>query len=174
MKQHSNSSRIKNLSNSQDLATKYGGYDAIHRIIYELYHDMGDHPEIAYHFVGVDLERLSKLQAQFVCRALGARVPYEGKPIGPIHVPLKISEYQFDGIINAFEKIFLKNGFAPLDVAQIRRTLRHFRPMVVTCEYTWLDRVMIPLYVIWDRLRFMFTAQERIPEASKRSLIPKD
>jgi hypothetical protein len=43
---------------------KYGGFDFFHNIIYQLYIELFDHVEISYHFLGVNLQKLSLLQAQ--------------------------------------------------------------------------------------------------------------
>ena len=66
---------------------KYGGYSTIYNAIEDLYEEMCDHPEIAQHFLGVDLERLIKLQTQFVSKALGGPVEYKGRPMGRAHAP---------------------------------------------------------------------------------------
>ena len=66
---------------AESIYEKHGGYNIISKIVYELYQELCDHPEIAQHFVGVDLERLIKLQTQFVAKALGGPVTYTGRPM---------------------------------------------------------------------------------------------
>jgi hemoglobin len=72
---------------------KYGGYDFFHKCIYDLYLDMFDHPEISYHFVGVDIERLSKFQALFLTRAIGGPDVYKGGIIKDVHGHMGITPY---------------------------------------------------------------------------------
>ncbi len=50
---------------------------------------------IGFHFRGVDAAQLSKREFQFTARALGARMPYEGRPIKEAHAPFAIMGGQF-------------------------------------------------------------------------------
>ena len=78
---------------------KYGGYDFFHKIIYELYLELFDHIEISYHFIGVDIERLSNLQAQYLCEAIGGPKMYQGRNIAVVHKYLRVTDYEFDTVV---------------------------------------------------------------------------
>lgn len=139
-----------------NLCDKYGGYETYHKIIYELYLDLFDHPEVSYHFVGVDPFHLSALQAQFVCRALGGNVKYKGRSLAVVHKDMNISEFQMNEVLNAFRGIFLKNGFESADVEKICGVLSRFAPLVVKCKLSWIDKIMILIYHLWDRISIKF------------------
>jgi hemoglobin len=131
---------------------KYGGYDFFHKCIYGLYLEMFDHPEISYHFIGVDIERLSKHQTQFLVRAIGGPVLYEGGPIKEVHALKNISEYEFAEIAKAFRDVFLKHGVQEADVYFIMNFVASFKPQIVTCKVSKMDLFMIPIYRFFKRI----------------------
>ncbi|MFT6632670.1 MAG: hemoglobin [Bacteriovoracaceae bacterium] len=137
-----------------NLYDKYGGFEAYHKIIYKLYLDLFDHPEVAYHFIGVNIETLSKHQAQFLCRALGGNVKYEGRSMKDVHLGMNISEFQFKEVAQSFSEIFLRSGFEENDVAFIMRFIGRYEKVIVSCKFSMIDRIMIPIYHIFDRVKY--------------------
>jgi hemoglobin len=131
---------------------KYGGWDFFHKCIYGLYLDMFDHPEISYHFVGVDIELLSKLQTQFLVRAIGGPETYDGRPLKQVHFPKNISEYEFKEIAKAFEGVFLKHGVSREDTTFIMNFVASFKNEIVTTKINSVDRFMIPIYQFFKRI----------------------
>lgn len=139
-----------------NLYEKYGGWDFFHRCIYDLYLDMFDRPEISYHFLGVDIETLSKHQTQFLVRAIGGPKVYQGKPIHEVHMSKEISLYQFKEIASAFKEVFIKNGVSKKDAETIMKFVASFENQVVTCKKSRIDRIMIPIYRFWKKLKKIF------------------
>ncbi len=135
---------------------KYGGWEFFHKCIYGLYLEMFDHPEISYHFLGVNIETLSKNQTQFLVRAIGGPSLYEGRPIKEVHVHKDISLFQFKEIARAFEQVFLKNGVSKEDVRVIMTFVASFEKQVVTKKITLIDRIMIPCYRLLRYLKNLF------------------
>ncbi len=130
----------------QSIYDKYGGYDTIYSAIINLYEEMCDHPEIGQHFIGVDIERLTQLQTQFVSRALGADIEYKGRSMERAHAPLHITDFQYDEISKCFSKIFVKHGFEPEDMKVIENLLFSLRKPIVTSKFNLLDFLFKPLY----------------------------
>ena len=81
---------------------KYGGFDFFHKTIYELYLELFDHIEISYHFLGVDMQRLSRMQAQFLCEAIGGPPMYKGGDVVAVHKHLRVTEYEYDIVTKRF------------------------------------------------------------------------
>lgn len=125
---------------------KYGGYDFWHSCIHDLYLDMFDHPEIAYHFIGVDIEELSKLQTQYLIRAIGGPDIYQGRPVPDLHREMGITYFQFDEIAKSFRDVFLKKGVAVQDVSTIMKFVGGHEKVIVTRKTSWIDRLMRPFY----------------------------
>lgn len=131
---------------SQSIYEKYGGYPFFHDCIYALYLDMFDHPEIAYHFIGVDIAKLSHLQAQYLTRAIGGPNYYDGRDVKALHADMKITPFQFGEIAQAFRGIFLKRGVSPADVEIIMHFILKHKKVIVTAESSPMDKVMRPVY----------------------------
>jgi hemoglobin len=125
---------------------KYGGYEFFHGCIYELYLSMFEHPEISYHFVGVDIERLSKHQAQFLVRAIGGPDLYKGRPIIDVHKEMKVSLFEFKEIASAFRNVFLKRGVSVEDTDIIMSFVGSRQRDIVTVKSNFMDRFMKPIY----------------------------
>ena len=125
---------------------KYGDFEFWHGMIYQLYLDMGDHPEISYHFIGVDLEWLSRRQAEFLVTHIGGPQLYKGPSIKVVHRAMKISGFQFDQILQAFRLIFIKNDIHEDDVKAIMDVISPFKGDIAKTNETVIDKLMIPVY----------------------------
>lgn len=107
---------------------------------------MFDHPEIAYHFLGVDLEELSKLQTQFLVRAIGGPDLYQGKPIAKVHKRMGVTPFEFNEIALSFTNVFLKNGVSQEDTDIIMKFVGGHEADIVTAKTSLIDRIMRPIY----------------------------
>lgn len=125
---------------------KYGGYDFFHDSIYGLYLDMFDHPEISYHFLGVDIQRLSRLQTQYLIRAIGGPDQYEGGPIQDVHKHMEITPFQFQEIAKSFRAVFLKKGVSVQDTDFIMQFIAGHEKQIVTAKTSLMDQLMRPIY----------------------------
>jgi|GEM_PF-2198995 len=132
---------------------KYGGWPFFQRIIFELYVELVDHPEISYHFVGVDIDRLSRLQAEFLCQAIGGPEKYQGRPIAPVHNPMGISQFQFSVVAKRFAQIFKDNGLTNEEVKIIMDFVGSYQSSIVTRKMAFIDRIMKPFYEMVYRFR---------------------
>jgi hemoglobin len=149
----------KELSRGQpgSIYNKYGGWPFFHQIIFQLYVELVDHPEVSYHFIGVDIERLSKLQAEFLCQAIGGPEKYQGKPVAVVHRAMGISEFQFAVVAKRFAQIFRDNGLTQQEVETIMNFVGSHRSAIVTRKIAWIDRIMRPIYEMVNRLsRLMY------------------
>ena len=136
------------ISKSQSLYDKYGGYNTIYKIIVDLYKELCDHPEIAQHFIGVDLDRLIKLQTQFVSRALGASIDYKGRPLRRAHHFLNITEFQYCEVGKIFISIFMKYGFNDEDARAVIELLKQEQANIVTARWSLIDSIVKPFYFV--------------------------
>lgn len=135
---------------------KYGGYDFFHKIIYELYLELFDHIEISYHFIGVDIERLSNLQAQYLCEAIGSPPMYKGRDIQHVHKFLKVTEYEFETVAKRFTEIFKNNGLEDDEVEFIMNFIKSKQPAIVTAKNTPMDRIARYIYKRIKKLKAFF------------------
>ncbi len=141
---------------AQTIYDKYGGYDFFHKIIYELYLELFDHLEISYHFIGVDIERLSNLQAQYLCEVIGAPPMYKGRNITAVHKRLRVTEYEFDTVAKRFADIFKRNGLNEDEVKFIMTFIKSKQVDVVTAKNTPMDRIARFIYKRIKKLKEFF------------------
>lgn len=125
---------------------KYGGHDFFKDCIYSLYLDMFDHPEISYHFFGVDIEELATHQTHYLIRAIGGPDLYKGRPIVEVHKELDITPFQFNEIAKSFRQVFLDKGVAPHDVNLIMDFISGHERSIVTEKTSRIDKIMRPIY----------------------------
>ena len=137
---------------STSIYDKYGGYNFFHGCIYALYLDMFDHPEISYHFIGVDIERLSHLQTQYLTRAIGGPDIYQGIDVKAAHKNLDITPFQFNEIANAFRSVFLKKGVSLEDVEVIMTFVGGHDKDIITDKTSLIDQVMRFIYRLIKKL----------------------
>jgi hemoglobin len=138
---------------TKNIYEKYGGYDFFHCCIYDLYLSMFEHPEISYHFVGVDIERLSKHQTQFLVCAIGGPELYQGGPIKEVHQHMQITPYEFKEIAKAFRNVFVQNGVETADVDIIMNFVTSHQFDVVTAKSNPVDRFMKSIYRMFDKIK---------------------
>lgn len=125
---------------------KYGGYDFWHECIYGLYLDMFDHPEIAFHFLGVDLEWLSRQQTNYLIRAIGGPDLYDGGEVQAVHAHMGITKFQYAEIAKAFRQVFLKKGVSEADTDFIMNFVASHATQIVTRKTSLMDQIMRPIY----------------------------
>jgi hemoglobin len=133
---------------AQSIYDKYGGYNTIYNIIFELYQELCDHPEIAIHFLGVDIDRLIRLQTQFVSKALGAEIEYKGRPLRRAHHDLDITGFQYKEVEKIFTALFKKHGFSEEDVEAVKGLLKAERGKIVTAKWSLIDMIVKPFYFV--------------------------
>ena len=125
---------------------KYGGYDFWHECIYGLYLDMFDHPEIAFHFLGVDLEWLSRQQTNYLIRAIGGPDLYDGGNVKDVHAHMGITKFQYTEIAKAFRQVFLDKGVSVADTDFIMDFVASHATQIVTRKTSLTDQIMRPIY----------------------------
>lgn len=74
---------------------RLGGEPVLQRVIGAFVDRMFDDFIIGFHFHGRDRARIKTFEAQHAARVLGSGTRYEGRPIAPLHRPLKINRGQF-------------------------------------------------------------------------------
>lgn len=125
---------------------KYGGFKFFHKIIYDLYLELFDHLKISYHFLGVDIERLSLRQTEYLCEAIGGPKMYKGKEIAFVHKYLRVTEYEFETVAKRFALIFINNGLDEKEVKFIMNFINSKKSLIVTTKNTPIDRLMQYFY----------------------------
>lgn len=136
-----------------NLYEKLGKEEGWYEVLYQLYCELIDHPEISHHFIGVDIERLSQLQTQYLCMAFGSPKPYLGRNLKMVHKPMGITPFQFKVVVDRIEKILKEKGVERADINQVVKVFKSHRGVVVTQKSSWIDQILIPWYKLLYRMR---------------------
>ena len=139
--------------NTVTIYEKYGGFEFFHKIIYELYLELFDHLEISYHFIGVDIERLSLRQTEFLCEAIGGPKMYKGQEITIVHKFMRVTEYEFETVAKRFAEIFKYNGLSDEEVIFIMTFIGSKKAVIVTSRNTPFDKLMRELYIFIKKIK---------------------
>lgn len=86
------------------------------------------------------------LQAQFLCQAIGGPPMYKGGNIQIVHKHMKVTEYEFETVVDRFQEIFERNGLDKDEVKFIVTFIRSNRDMIVTSKNSWIDRIVRYFY----------------------------
>ena len=136
-----------------NLYEKLGKEEGWYEVLYQLYCELIDHPEIAHHFIGVDIERLSQLQTQYLCMVFGSPKPFLGRNLKTVHKHLGITPFQFKVVVDRIEKILKNKGVERADINQVVKVFKAHRGVIVTQKRSWIDQLLIPWYRLLYRMR---------------------
>ena len=80
---------------SQPLFARFGGADGVAEIVREMYDRVQADPELAPFFENTAMERLHRMQFEFVAAALDGPIVYTGAELTEIHKGRGITPYHF-------------------------------------------------------------------------------
>jgi hemoglobin len=87
---------------------------------------------IGFFFDNFDKERLKQHEFQFTARALGADIPYSGRPLRTAHAKHPIMGGQFNRRLTLFREALQAHLVPPEIVAHLLRHTEKLRPLVTT------------------------------------------
>lgn len=124
-------------------------------MVISLYRELVDHPEIAFHFVGVDIESLVNKQA------LALRDLILNKDIGKLenhlrktHLSLGITDFQYDQVLHFFRFVFEDHGVQRFECDLMISKLEGLRSIIVTKKESPIDSLVKPFYRLIDYCLF--------------------
>lgn len=109
-----------------------GGDAGMATVVEEFYLRVMADSELAPYFVGVDLERLRGHQQAFLRAAIDGPGRYEGRPLGPVHAGLRITDAHFDRLVEHLAATLRDLGAGPGAVAFVRGRVDALRPHVAS------------------------------------------
>jgi truncated hemoglobin YjbI len=89
-----------------------GGEPALRPAIADLVRRLVTDPMIGFHFKGIDPVRLEVLEWQVAARALGADLPYEGRPLQQAHARHRILDGQFARRTHLLREVMADHGLS--------------------------------------------------------------
>ncbi len=101
---------------TDSLFNRLGGATGVAEIVEEMYRRVLDDPELAAFFEKVSLDRLHRMQFQFIAAALDGPVEYTGAELNAIHRGRGITAHHFAKFCGHFADAVEASGATPRDV----------------------------------------------------------
>ncbi|NNE00303.1 MAG: group 1 truncated hemoglobin [Pirellulaceae bacterium] len=119
------------MNNETDtLFDRLGGTSGIKNIVEEMYRRVLEDPELAPFFENVPMERLRKMQYEFLTAALDGPVHYDGRELNEIHRGRGITGHHFAKFCSHFADALEANGAAARDIDNSLGRLATFKDKI--------------------------------------------
>jgi hemoglobin len=120
----------------EPLYERFGGLDAVARVVFGFYDRVLKSPELAPYFAGVDMRRLIDHQTRFLASVMGGPASYTDAHLREVHSRFKIDNRAFDEMIEILGDTLRTFGLAEVDVDFVLSELRGRRAHIVAVTKT--------------------------------------
>jgi hemoglobin len=104
---------------SEQASTLYerlGGQEKLAKIIFDMYKLVLSDPDLAPFFKDVPIERLSRMNAEFIGAALDGPIQYSGKDLVAAHSGMNVTRQHFSKFVGYLATALEQHGIAKQDV----------------------------------------------------------
>lgn len=116
---------------SQSIYEKYG-FEAISKIVHDLYARISKSEIAAPYFVEYNIERIINHQTELLCSILGGPANYKGRELAQAHRNLSINEEAFDEVGDLIEETLEDHGLTDDEREQIMGVINGARDVIIT------------------------------------------
>lgn len=95
---------------------RLGGAEALEQYVDEMYDRVLADPELAPFFENAQMDRLRRLQYEFLARTLDGPVQYTGGDLAAVHIGRGISRHHFSQFVGHLADVLEEHGVAQADV----------------------------------------------------------
>jgi hemoglobin len=103
-------------NDAESLFDRLGGASGVAKLVEEMYARVLDDPELAPFFQNVSMDRLHRMQYQFIASALDGPVQYTGAELNSIHRNRGITAHHFASFCGHFADAVEAHGATPREV----------------------------------------------------------
>lgn len=104
------------MSQDESLFERLGGAEGVAKLVQEMYSRVQQDPELAPFFKEVEMDRLVRMQFQFMASALDGPVQYTGAELTQIHRGRGITAHHFAAFCGHFADAAEAAGASPRDI----------------------------------------------------------
>lgn len=104
---------------SDDLMTQVGGTDGLRRIVDEMYVRVLADPDLSAFFEGVQIDKLSRMQTEFIASITSGDIEYTGADLTRVHAGRGITRQHFTQFISHLTEALREHGVSPQNIDQI-------------------------------------------------------
>ena len=101
---------------SESLFERLGGASGVADIVHDMYQRVLDEPELAPFFANTSMDRLRRMQFQFIASALDGPIEYAGAELNMIHRGRGITAHHFAAFCGHFADAMEARGADPQDI----------------------------------------------------------
>lgn len=112
------------------LFERIGGAEAVAEIVRDMYRRVLADPELAHFFTKVDIERLQRMQFEFIASALGGPIQYSGAELHAIHKGRGIQAQHFSQFVGHLASAMEDRGISQQDIDQMLGRMAMFRDRI--------------------------------------------
>ena len=113
------------------LFVRLGGLEAITAVVDDFVANCAADTRINAFFVNTDIPRLKKLLVEQICVATGGPCTYTGRDMVTTHTGMKITDAQFDALVEDLVKSLDKFGVPEKEKGELLTPLAAMRPDIV-------------------------------------------
>lgn len=118
---------------TESLFDKYGGIASIVPIVNSIYRKVLSIPDLKPYFDGVDMQKLTEHQVNFIAEAMGAPTTfYEGRSLKEAHARLNITEEAFALVATALAESSQESGMEEADISTMLAAVGALKDDVVS------------------------------------------
>jgi hemoglobin len=114
------------------LFEKYGGFASVSRVVLSFYDRVLDSERLSPYFSGVDMRRQVEHQTAFMSSVMGGPASHSNEVLRQVHAHLKVTEADFDELVELLRETFEDFDFAPEDIESIIADIRARQPFIVS------------------------------------------
>ena len=119
------------MSQDDQLFARLGGATAIANIVKDMYARVLADDELAHFFKDVDMDRLHRMQLEFITSALGGPVSYSGAELQQIHKGRGIQPHHFSKFVGHLADAMQDHSVSAADIDDMLGRMAMFRDKVV-------------------------------------------
>lgn len=113
------------------LFEQLGGVGGVEQIVRLMYDRVLADPELSPYFENADLERLRRMQFQFIAAALGGPMVYEGQELRLAHGKVGVTNQAFAAFCGHLADAMEEHGIGPNDVNAVMARLSMYKDPIV-------------------------------------------
>jgi hemoglobin len=115
----------------ENLFERLGGAEVIFAIVGRMYDLVLADEELSPFFANVELERLRKMQYEFIASALGGPVSYSGAELQAVHSGRNITPRHFSRFVGHLATAMEEKGAGPQEIDEMLGQMAMFRDRIV-------------------------------------------
>ncbi|MCA9132691.1 MAG: group 1 truncated hemoglobin [Planctomycetales bacterium] len=116
---------------TDSLFDRVGGADAVYRMVNTMYDYVLADPELSPFFEGAQLDRIRKMQFEFIAAALGGPIAYSGAEIQAVHTGRGITPHHFSKFVGHLAKAMEEQGAAHGEIDEMLGRIALYQDRIV-------------------------------------------